>query len=172
MALRADGGIVISGTFTEIGGVALAGFAVLHADGTPDAGFVPDASLTGAAGKVVAVQNDGKILVTQADFATGSTLSLQLERLNADGSVDTGFAAPAVSRAIKAVSGNFLNLYAVRALADGTVVAAGNFSAVNATARNAVALFNADGTLQPRPCAGGGGSRGAGGRVLVHARIG
>ncbi len=151
VALRADGGIVISGTFTEVGGVALAGFAVLHADGTPDTGFTPDASLTGASGKVVAVQDDGKILVTQANFSTGSELSLQLERLNADGSLDAGFVSPSVARAIRAGQGNSLDLYAVRALANGTVVAAGDFSTVNATERNAAALFNADGTLNLGP---------------------
>ncbi len=89
--LRTDGEIIISGNFTEIGGVALAGFAVLHADGTPDPGFIPDASLNGAAGKVVAVQGDGKILVTQANVSTGFELSLQLERVNADGSLDARF---------------------------------------------------------------------------------
>ena len=149
VALRADGEIVISGTFTEVGGVALAGFALLHADGTPDTGFAPDPVLTGALGKVVAVQGDGKILVTQADFSTGFTLSLQLERLDADGSVDTGFASPTVSRAIRTGLGNHntLGLYDVRVRGNGMTVVAGDFSAVNATARNAVAMFDAGGLL-------------------------
>ncbi len=147
VALRADGEIVVSGTFTEVDGMEFIGFVLLHADGSPDTGFVPDGSLTGASGKVVAVQGDNKILVTQSNFSTGFTASLQIVRLNADGSVDASFASPSVSRAVQSGQGRSLGLFAARVLADGTVAVAGDFSAFNATARNASARFNADGTL-------------------------
>jgi uncharacterized delta-60 repeat protein len=114
IAVQDDGKIVVAGS-TESSGTSL-DFAVLRyqADGSLDTGF-------GNGGKVVVdfagdsdrawavlVQNDGKILVG-GEANTGSTatgVDFALLRLNANGSVDTGFGnAGKVITPVKSSSG-------------------------------------------------------------------
>jgi uncharacterized delta-60 repeat protein len=93
LAVQADGKILIGGDFTNYDGVAASRIARLESDGGLDpAGFNTGA---GADGKVtaIAVQADGKV-VMGGDFSgyRGQPRS-HLARLNADGSLDTGFNA-------------------------------------------------------------------------------
>jgi uncharacterized delta-60 repeat protein len=143
IAVQADGKVLIGGTFTTLqpNGAATATtrnrIARLHADGSLDMGFDPNAS--GGPGGVfsLAVQADGKVLIggaflrLQPNGAATATARLRFARLNADGTLDEGF--------------NFgVNnyVYSIAVQADGKVLIGGAFGTPRFIAR-----LNANGTL-------------------------
>jgi uncharacterized delta-60 repeat protein len=100
MALQTDGKIVIGGFFQNIGGVERHRVARLNTDGSLDLSFDPG---SGCEGKTVpadptepfvfaiAVQPDGKIILS-GNFATYNKVpSSGIVRLNSDGSLDPSF---------------------------------------------------------------------------------
>jgi uncharacterized delta-60 repeat protein len=89
--VMADGRIYVRGSFTSIAGQARAGLARLLANGAIDPSFVPDPALAAEAVAYSAVTPDGKLLVQTAVTGTGGGV---LRRLNLDGTLDAGFAAP------------------------------------------------------------------------------
>ena len=149
MALQADGKVLVGGDFSTLqpngAGVATARnrIARLNADGSLDSGFDPRANNQVAS---VVVQEDGKILLG------GAFTSLQpngmgatryyIARLNADGTVDSGF---------NPWASNFVSGIALQA--DGKVLLGGDFAgfrpngAASITTRNRIARLNADGTV-------------------------
>ena len=143
--------------------------AVRFDPGSLDAGFA-DPALNNT-GRGVAVQPDGKVLVT-GDFTTaGGQTRGRLARFNADGTLDTTFADPAL---------NGIG-YGVAVQPDGKVLVTGNFTTAGGQARGGLARFNADGTLDTTfadpalnstRCRGGGAARreGPGHRRLHHRR--
>ncbi len=90
MALQPDGRIVIGGNFTAFNGANRNHIARLNTDGTVDTTFNPG---SGANGRVwaAALQSDGKIFIAGEFTAYNGTNCNYLARLNADGSLDTGF---------------------------------------------------------------------------------
>ena len=91
--------------------------------------------------EALAIQPDGKILVggqfaTIGGGGTGTTARRKIARLNADGSVDTGFQAPYVS--LSAVSDIALQV-------DGKIVIGGDFVDVSGCFH--ICRLNADGSL-------------------------
>ena len=138
IAVQPDGKILVGGEFTHIAGVTRNRIARLNADGSVDATFNP-----GADGWVdaVVVQPDGKILVagsfTGLGGGTGTTPRENVGRLNADGSVDTGFSDPEANSGIEALA----------LQPDGKVVIGGNFRKLSGTTRNYIGRLNADGSL-------------------------
>ncbi|MGC2235998.1 MAG: FG-GAP-like repeat-containing protein [Pyrinomonadaceae bacterium] len=85
---KPDGKIVIGGDFLFVGGIQRDSLAQLNADGTLDTSFVPFVNVTQGGHQTVsaiAVQPDGKIL---AAFVNGI---FKIQRMNADGSVDSGY---------------------------------------------------------------------------------
>jgi uncharacterized delta-60 repeat protein len=151
VAVQPDGKILIGGAFTTLqpngAGATTARqyIARLNADGTLDTSFDPKAN---AAVSSVVVQANGKILLggsfttLQPNGAGASTARQYIARVNADGTLDTGFNPKA--------SNNVLSL---AEQADGKVLLGGLFTtlqpngAVAATARQSIARVNADGTL-------------------------
>ena len=148
LAVQADGRIVVGGHFTTLGG---GGFGAatrnhigrLNADGSLDTGFDP-----GADGAVVriALQRDGRILLGGTFTAlgaggTGTTTRNYLGRLNADGSLDTGFNPGAND-----------SVWGFAEESDGRVVVGGWFTRLGGgetgtTTRNYIARLNPDGSL-------------------------
>ncbi len=155
IAVQTDGKIVIGGAFTTLqpNGAAAATtrnhIARLNADGSLDAGFNPNANGT-FVGQVycVAVQSDGRIVIggafstLQPNGAATATTRNHIARLNADGSLDTGF-NPNASAAVDAIA----------LQTNGQIVIGGAFStlqpngAANPTIRSHVARLNTDGTV-------------------------
>ena len=98
LAVQADGKILVAGCLHDVGrrgtGTTTRNrLARLNADGSLDTGFNPGAN---GQRRRVAVQADGKILVggtftTLGGGGTGTTARNYIGRLNADGSLDTGF---------------------------------------------------------------------------------
>ena len=147
-ALQPDGKILVAGHFGGIGGgtgsTPRHNLARLNADGTVDASFNP-----GTNGDVLslAVQADGKILVGGwftliGGGGTGTTARDGFARLNADGSLDTGF-NPSVS------GGSDTGVYAFVQQADGKILVGGSFSSLAGTTRHNLARLNEDGSVDP-----------------------
>jgi uncharacterized delta-60 repeat protein len=143
VALQPDGKILVGGDFTMIGGggtgtTSRERLARLNPDGSVDSSFNPGANLSVW---VFALQADGKILVG-GDFTmiggggTGSTPLERLARLNADGSVDTGFNPGADA-----------NVKAIAVQPDGKILVAGEFVTLGGGTRNHIGRLNADGSL-------------------------
>ncbi len=130
IAVDGDGKIVIVGDFSTVGGLSRTGVARLNVDGTTDSTFDatdPNYFRTYS----VAIDGNGKILV-------GSQL-LGVKRLNSDGSADGTFTSPNLN-------GQAL---AITMAGDGRILIAGQFTTAGAgnAARNRLARFNADGTI-------------------------
>ncbi len=134
LALTSDGRIVMGGFFSSYAGQTRIYVARVNANGSLDASFAPAANLNGPV-RAVAVQADGKVIVGGDFTQVGATTRLYLARLNANGSLDTGFNA-------------FMNAR-VRALAlmsDGDLLAGGEFTTANGQGYSYVARLNANGT--------------------------
>ena len=86
----------------------------------------------------IAVQSDGKIIIT-GDFTSYNGVSRnRIARLNTNGSLDSSF---------NPGTGANGAIYGVAIQTDGKIVIAGAFTAYNGTARNRIARLEADGTL-------------------------
>ncbi len=141
--IQPDGKIILAGLFSQVLDVARNNIARLNADGTLDTNFDPNAN-----GEVdsVAVQADGKVLLTgfftslSPNSGTAVTRN-RIARLNADGSIDTGFNPSADN-----------GVYGLAFQADGKVVINGAFTQLSpnggaAVTRNRIARLNMDGTV-------------------------
>ncbi len=128
LATDATGRVLIGGGFTSFNGLPRANLVRLAADGSLDSTFV--------AGGIpfeiheVAAQSDGKVFFNDQ--------TTRLSRLDATGRLDPTF-APGQPRTPA-------RLAAARQ-ADGRIVIAGDFSAVNGVPRASVARLKADGSL-------------------------
>jgi uncharacterized delta-60 repeat protein len=144
-AMQPDGKMIIAGGFNSVLGVPRNNIARLNADGTLDSGFDPKANNEVYS---VAVQADGKVLLggffttLQPNGAGAATTRNNIARLNADGTLDTGF-NPNANGGVSSVV----------VQADGKVLLGGLFTTLQpngaavATARQYIARVNGDGTL-------------------------
>jgi uncharacterized delta-60 repeat protein len=139
LALQSDGKILVGGNFSDYDGVSIGRIARLNADGTLDAGFVTGSGFGGAV-NALALQSDGKILVggNFSDY-DGVSIGDAIARLNADGTLDTGF-----------VTGSGFNngVLSFALQSDGKILVGGGFNMYDGTPiGDAIARLNADGTL-------------------------
>lgn len=120
MARQPDGKILVCGDFTTMNGVARNGVARLNVDGSLDTTFDPG---TGADNTVDAIlaQPDGKVLIGGRFLNIAGSPREYLARLNADGSLDTGFTGPNFG----GTSGWSVSALALQA--DGKLLVAGSF---------------------------------------------
>jgi uncharacterized delta-60 repeat protein len=147
-AIQADGKILIAGSFNNYNGTARSRVARINADGTLDTSFTVG---TGADARVrtVAIQGDGKIVIG-GDFNNfNGTASKRLARLNADGTLDTGF---------NIGTGALNNVRTIKIQADQQILIGGEFQAYNGVQRNRIARLNTDGTLDTGFTVGTGAS--------------
>jgi uncharacterized delta-60 repeat protein/uncharacterized repeat protein (TIGR01451 family) len=137
LALQTDGKIVAGGDFTSFNGIARNRVVRLNSDGSVDTTFNPG---LGASNTVwaVAVQTDGKVVIGGDFTSVGGVPRNHVARLNADGTLDTGF-DPGTG------ADGPVNALAIQG--DGKVVIGGDFTLVGGVARSRVARLNADGTL-------------------------
>ena len=133
-----DGKIYIGGTFTGINGFIGAGVARINSDGSLDTSFN-----TNSAGAVNAVYDveigaDGKIFIGGGFMTYNGATQRKIAKLNSDGSRDPNFAATVFSTSD--------TVYDVLPLADGRVIAVGNF--ITATSLfNRILMLTAFGTV-------------------------
>jgi uncharacterized delta-60 repeat protein len=129
IALQSDGKIIIGGEFTGYNGTVRNRIARLNTDGSLDTGFDPG---TGANIGInsTTLQSDGKIIIGGIFTSYNGTVRNRIARLNADGSLDTGF-DPGIGANI------IVSSTALRS--DGKVIIGGYFTSYNGTGRNRVA---------------------------------
>ncbi|HEX8736809.1 MAG TPA: FG-GAP-like repeat-containing protein [Pyrinomonadaceae bacterium] len=134
IALEADGKILIAGGFNTVNGASRNGFARLSADGGLD-------PLTVEAGgiKSIVVQADGRIVLGGGfSSVNGAPGTGKVARLNADGSVDSGFTPN--------TGGSFFTVLGVYQIHDRLHVA-GTFNGTANNSRNGLIRLNANGTV-------------------------
>ena len=135
--VQPDGNILLAGAFTNARSAARGRIARLQASGALDTTFDPG---TGANNTIwaMALQPDGKILISGAFSTFNSVARNRLARLNADGALDTGFNV-----------GTGLNSRAdaIMVLPDGKILIGGIFTTYNGASSIRVARLNADGSL-------------------------
>jgi uncharacterized delta-60 repeat protein len=136
LALQPDGKIVICGTFSSYNGTPATRIIRLNSDGTVDTSFVTG---TGFNNSVIslALQPDGKIVLSGDFTSYNGTPASAIIRLNSDGTVDTSF-----------IIGTGFNSTAFLALQpDGKIVLSGNFTTYNGVAVGlGIIRLNANGT--------------------------
>lgn len=144
IAVLPDGRIAIAGNFTTYNGVTRNRVALLNSDGSLDPNFDPDIG-PDAVVNAILVQPDGKILLGGAFTNVCGQLCRRIARLNANGSIDTTFAAiPGFT------TSDFANTSRVGTLglqADGSVLVGGQFEYANGVKRRGLARLLSDGSL-------------------------
>ena len=144
VALQSDGKILVTGGTMDADGAVHSLLARYNVDGSLDSSFSGDGKVIidsgpESLGVSVAVQNDGKILVSGAidDGNAGGDFSLM--RFNANGSLDTSFSGDGIATT------DFGGLdvgFSVATQSDGKIIVAGNHDGDFALAR-----YNSDGNL-------------------------
>lgn len=139
IALESDGQIVVVGAFTLLNGTSANYIARLNANGTPDATFITNNG-TGFNNPVatVALQADGRIVCGGGFTFFNGTSRDYLARLNANGTLDTGFASASLNASI----------VDIQIQADGQIIAAGGgFFGAGFERQNLARINQTDGTL-------------------------
>ena len=149
VAVQRDGKIVVAGSaqVTDVDRFALVRY---NSDGSLDTTLNGSGKLTTAVGtgdyhgKGMALQGDGKIVVTGYSFKAGGGLCFTVLRYRTDGSLDTSFGD--AGKVTTSVGSNNDSAESVIIQGDGKIVVAGWF---NASSNNdfAVVRYNANGTL-------------------------
>lgn len=132
LAVQGDGMILVGGSFATLGGQPRNRIARLNADGTLDNGFNPGAS--GGSNPSVdslVVQADGKILVGGAFKVLGGQPRSGIARLNADGTLDSGF-DPGANNPV----------YSLTVQTDGKILVGGGFTTLGGQPRTNIARLN------------------------------
>ena len=152
LATQPDGKLLVAGQFTSLrpgGGVSAIrnNLARLNPDGSVDATFDPNAN---GPIRALVLQPDGRIVIggdftaLQPNGAATTTTRNRVARLNANGTLDLTF-NPNIS------GGTLPQVNALALQPNGKLVVGGRFTTVQpgttAAARNHVARFNADGSL-------------------------
>ncbi|MGE4072469.1 MAG: C25 family cysteine peptidase [Lysobacterales bacterium] len=134
LAVQGDGRILLGGQFSAVGGAARSRIARLDADGSLDASFDPLASVNNNVSSL-AVDDAGRILLAGSFTLVNGSPRNRVARLNADGTLDSGFDPNANS-----------TIFTLALQADGKILLGGIFTQVGGIARSYVARLNADGT--------------------------
>jgi uncharacterized delta-60 repeat protein len=154
IAVQTDGKILIGGEFSKVNGTARNGIARLNTDGSLDTTFAASSlAYVNASGvslapsvQTLAIQADGKVLISGLFTTINGSTRNYLARLNTDGSLDTGFSSSLDNLA-----------YSILVQSDGKIVLGGGFTVVNGLSHPfAVRLFSAgsiDGGFAPNPAA-------------------
>ncbi|HEX8312697.1 MAG TPA: hypothetical protein VF614_15350 [Chthoniobacteraceae bacterium] len=152
VSVRAGTGeIVAAGGFSLVGSVKVPGVVQLTSSGSVDAAFV--AQMQQGFAKpvlVLAMQEDGKVLVGESYTRTDEVVRPGLSRLNPDGSVDETFNTGTLFlRTLP--DGSQVNAPATHIViqGDGKIVVAGSFVPVQGSYEYKIMRLNADGSFDP-----------------------
>ncbi|MBI4660818.1 MAG: hypothetical protein HY735_18435 [Verrucomicrobia bacterium] len=148
IAVQPDGKVLIGGNFESVGGVTRTTIARLQPDGLLDRTFNPVGGVnsTDPAFRVpwisaIAVQIDGKVLISGQFTDVDGLSRVNIARLNSDGSADASFDPG--SGAV----GDRATVEAMALQPDGKIVIAGDFTKVNDVDRSGIARLNSDGSI-------------------------
>lgn len=159
LALQADGKVVIGGAFTSFNGTARNRVARINADGSLDGTFDPGSGCDAPVWSV-AVQVDGKVVVT-GEFATvGGVTRNRIARMDPGGALDVSFHPILGLFDISGAIGRCVALHG-----GGKILVGGTFTMANGVTQNRIARFNTNGSLDNTFTTGGG----AGGSIWTIA---
>ena len=145
VALQPDGKVIIGGIFAFTHGTNVNyGIARLNANGSLDSSFNSGSGAYGVS--AVALQSDGKVLLSGAFTNVNGTSRGGMARLHTSGSVDASF-TPDANDAV----------HSLATRSDGKVMIGGRFNTVSGVASRKVARLNHDGTLDSSFDPGSGG---------------
>lgn len=136
VALQPDGKIIIGGGFITYDNLSRNHLARLNADGTLDAAFTVGAG-TDDVISVIALQPDGKILISGNFTVYDGTSRNRIARLNPNGPLDSTFNPGKGANDI---------ILALALQTDGKIIIGGAFTTYDGKGRNFVARLNADGS--------------------------
>jgi len=134
LAVQPDGKILVGGYFATLGGQTVNNIGRLNADGTLDTGFNPGAGGSYAYVASLAIQADGKILVGGTFSTLGGQPRNNIGRLNADGTLDSGFDPGA--------GGYNPSVDSLAVQADGKILVGGSFTNLAGQPRNCLGRLN------------------------------
>lgn len=131
-------GMFLGGAFFQFNGVQARRVVKLLPNGTVDSGFSAGIPGPNAQVNTIAVQSDGKVVIGGTFTEVGGVPRNRIARLNANGTLDTGFDPGAGANA---------DVTCVDVLEDGRILVGGHFTSFNGTARSSAAVLNTDGSL-------------------------
>ena len=140
IAIQSDGKIVCGGDFTTLNSTSKLYIARLNANGVPDTAFAAGIFINQTVSSV-AIQVDGKIVISGSFTEIDGTNAVHIARLNTDGTVDTAFAA----NTLEGFTSGWPFVVAIQS--DGKIICGGDFTGFNETTTRRIARLNADGTL-------------------------
>lgn len=148
VGVRSDGRIVIAGSFTQVNGTARNGIAVLNSSGSlaSTSVFNPGTGAVGGRIHALRVLPDDKVIIAGEFTTYNGTTRKRVARLNATGTLDTGFTPPALNNTV----------HAFDMQSNGKVVIGGDFT--GGTTPNRIARLNANGTVDAGFDPGSGGA--------------
>jgi uncharacterized delta-60 repeat protein len=142
VVVQSDGKILVGGAFTTLNGATRSRLVRLNADGTEDTAFYTN--LGTSFNNVVwsiAVQSDGKIVLSgQFTTLNGATRN-RLVRLNSNGTDDTAF-----NTNLGTGFDNTIYSGSVAVQSDGKILVAGRYITFNNATREKLVRLNSDGT--------------------------
>jgi len=147
LIVQPDGKIIVGGGKVTIGGQSRIGINRLEPDGSPDLAFFGTGNGTSGGNNVVyttVLQADGKILVAGQFDHLNDGNQASLARLNADGTVDTGFVGSAWA------TGTSASVYSLTIAPNGQILVGGDFSFLSGIPAGNLGRINADGTVTAR----------------------
>jgi uncharacterized delta-60 repeat protein len=149
IAVQFNDNIVLSGLFDEVNAESRTRIARLEKDGDLDPTFLSTVSFNNSIDSLI-LQPDGKILLSGFFDMVNGTYCPQIARLNANGTLDTTFAANAPWPQAR--------VYALALESDGKILFGGSFTDLSGTSRNRLGRLNPTGTLDMDydPDVGGG----------------
>jgi uncharacterized delta-60 repeat protein len=175
-ALQTDGKIVIVGTFAEKGEVRLSALR-LNTDGSLDTTFAGDGVFTdaanGAFADAVAIQTDGKIVITGSERDAFFQFDYVTIRLNTDGTFDTGFGGgdgKVLTGVTSTQAGGTDTPFAIAIQADGKIIVGGESLIPGSDLEFTLLRYETDGTLDPTFDSDGIASVGFGGNRIDRLR--
>ncbi len=138
-ALQPNGKVVLGGGFSSYNGVPANGIARLNDDGSIDVSFNSGVGAGGGMPYVyaLALQPDGKIVITGSFTSYNGISRNRIARINADGSLDASFN---VGTGINAEG------YSLHIQKDGKILIGGPFSSYNGFSAHGLVRLNQDGS--------------------------
>ena len=138
--IQSDGKILVGGNFDTFNGNTRKRLVRLNSNGTEDTSFYTNLG-TGFSGAVetITLQSDGKILVGGAfSNLNGNSAYKLLVRLNSTGTVDTAFQGNGTPNS---------DIHHIIEDSGNDLIAGGQFTTVDGTARNYIVKYNSDGSI-------------------------
>lgn len=138
LAIQSDGKILVGGNFNYFNGILKNVIVRLNTDGSLDPTFDAGTYFTSTEVRTIVIQPDGKILVGGNFGGFNGVQSIDIARLNINGSVDPTFITGAgFSGSVNSVSRQ----------ADGKIIVGGTYNYYNSISANRICRLNTNGTI-------------------------